>query len=162
MLEFGAKMPFSYNNFLSRCQERLARSDMDIVKRASILPYEDIDDPSPTLREWKRFDTTLRNELARSRAAKFTKDPLLYIRGEDYPDPSVSSLVQWVVNLDSPLEAELCLDRFRWEKIGQLKKGHYFDIDYLITYALELQILERWERIDSKDGMRILEALLSA
>lgn len=161
MLEFGAKTPFSYHDFVSCCQEQLDGRDMEIIKRATILPCEDIEDSSPTLREWKRFDRTLRNEIARSRANKKGRDPSQYIRGENYSDPFMAPLAQWAVSQDSPLEAELYLDRARWERIEQLKKGHYFDIDYLITYALQLQIMERWEKINSEGGMEVLQGLLA-
>lgn len=159
MLEFGMKMPFSYDYFLTLCQEQLNRQDMALIKRASISPSEEIEDSFLTLREWKRFDITLRNEIAKNRARKFAKDPAQYLRGE-YSDPFIVSYVQWVTTLDSPLEAERSLDQARWEKIEELGKWHYFDIDYLVTYALKLQILERWERMDSEKGMEILEQLL--
>ena len=38
--------------------------------------------------------------------------------------------------------------------------GHYFDIDFLITYALKLLILERWENMRALDKERALEDLL--
>lgn len=162
MLEFGIKPPLSYKDFLSHCKEQLYSRDIGIIKRATTAPREDIKDPSPSLEEWKRFDNTLRNELAKARAIRKSKDPAGYIRGEYWTDPFIASFVHWVVNQDSPLEAEISLDRFRWEKIEDLAKGHYFDIDYLVTYALKLQILERWQRISSGRGPEFLQELVSA
>ena len=153
MLEFGMKMPFSYSYFLMFAQEQLSRDDVEIIKRVKIIPYEDIDERFFVLKEWRDFDRALRNELARRRAQRKSKDPDQYIRGEYYPEPSIAGFVQWVVEQDSPLEAEISLERKRWEKLDELVKGHYFDIDYLVIYALKLQILERWERINS--GMKI-------
>lgn len=160
MLEFGMKAPISYNEFCLRCREQLASSDMDILNRASISPAEDAVDSVPILRKWKEFELSLRNEITRHRGAKYSKDPLKYIRGENYPDPFTAGFAQWAVNQDSPIEAELSLDRARWEKIQELKKGHYFDVYFLIAYSLELQILERWERINSEGGMQILAGLV--
>lgn len=160
MLEFGMKMPFPYARFLSSCREQVSGHDMELIERSSISPPEDTKDTSPTLREWKRFDTALRNELVKVRADKYSKDPHRYIRGEGYIDHNITTFVQWAVNQDSPLESELALDRMKWEKIEDLRLAHYFDIDYLITYALQLQILERWERINAGDGMTTLEILL--
>ena len=87
-------------------------------------------------------------------------DPVQYIRCESYLDPYLTSSVQWATNQESPVESELSLDRLRWERIEALSKGHYFDIDYLITYALKLQLLERWERINSEGGMKVLQTLV--
>jgi Protein of unknown function (DUF2764). len=47
----------------------------------------------------------------------------------------------------SPREGERILDEARWRFLEELAIGHYFDRDVLITYALRLKILERWERI---------------
>ncbi len=159
MLEFGMNVSFSYQNFLSLCKIQLTPVDMETIERAIILPTEDIKDPSPTLKEWKMFDITLRNELVKSRAHKHGKDPVQYMR-EDHQDPFISHFTQYIVTENSPLEAELSLDRKRWEKIEELKIGHYFDIDFLISYALQLQILERWSRINSPGGMEILQTLV--
>ena len=162
MLEFGTKPPISYGDFLRRCEEQLSTSHMKVIERTTILPCEDIKDLSLTLKEWRRFDTSLRNELARFRASKKSKDPVKYIRGEDSPDPFVSGLAHWAVSQDSPLEAELYLDRIRWDKIEELQKGHYFDIDYLILYALKLQILKRWQGIRSGSGREVLKEVLTS
>src|SRR3989338_1135562 len=160
MLEFGRKMPFPYTRFLSSCREQLDRHDMELIESSSIFPPEDARVASSTLTEWKKFDTTLRNELVKVRAAKYSKDPRRYIRGEGHIDHNITTFVQWAVNQDSPLESELALDRMRWEKIEDLRRGHYFDIDHLITYALHLQILQRWEWINAGDGMEALGRLL--
>lgn len=162
LLEFGMKMPILYEYFLSCCQEQLSIKDLETIKRTKIAPTEDQEDHCPTLREWKKFDTTLRNELSRYRASKKSKDAAVYIRGEGYLDPILAIEAHWAINEESPLEAERFLDRFRWERIEELEKEHYFDIDYLIAYALKLQILERWQRIDSEGGMRVLQNLVSA
>ena len=162
LLEFGMKMPVSYEDFLSCCQEQLSIKDLETIKRTKIAPTEEAKDPCPTLREWKKFDITLRNELSRSRASKKSKDAAVYIRGEGYLDPFLAIEAHWAINEDSPLEAERFLDRFRWERIEELEREHYFDIDYLIAYALKLQLLERWQRIDSEGGMRVLQDLVSA
>ncbi len=161
MLEFAMKIPFFYGDFLIRCREQLNSADMGIIERVKKGPFEDTEDPSPTFKQWKMFDRTLRNEITRYRAIRKTKDPVQYIRGENYLDPFVSGFAHWAVNQDSLIEAELYLDRLRWERIEELEKGHYFDIDYLVAYALKLQILERWQRINSSDGMQVLQASLN-
>ena len=161
MLEFGGKKPFSRSDLLFRCRGNLNPADMATLERASIAPRENIDDPSPTLREWNVFDAALRNDLARARAAKKGKDPAPYIRGDDSPDPFMAGFAHWLVEQEDPLEAERSFDRFRWERIEEIKKGHYFDIVSLIAYALQLQIIERWEMLDSKGGMEVLGKLIS-
>lgn len=160
MLEFGMKIPFPYSSFISRCEEQLEGPDLALIKRASISAPERCDERSGVLRQWNFFDMCLRNELTRYRSGKLSKDVSRYTRGEGFLDPFTSSFARWAVNEESPLETELAIDRMRWLKIEEFKKGHYFDIDYLTAYALELQILERWQRINSANGMEVLEGLV--
>jgi hypothetical protein len=157
MLEFGMKTPFSYEGFLSFCGEQLSPDDVKAVERASISGFEDEKEPYLALREWKKYNIAVRNELVRIRARKKTKGPSQYIRGESYLGTDDVGFLQWISSQDSPLEAEFSLDKARWQKLEELEKGHYFDIDYLITYCLRLQILERWDRIRSNKGMGVLE-----
>ncbi len=162
LLEFGTKMPFSYEGFLSMCEEQLSPSDLKIIKETELMSLGDADSRCTTLKEWNNFNIILRNEIAKVRASRQGKDVGKYIRGEDRIDPFIVSFAQWVINQDSPLEAEISLDRSRWEKLDDLGKGHYFDIDYLVTYALKLQISARWEKINSSDGMKVLQDLITA
>ncbi|MDP2910747.1 MAG: DUF2764 family protein [Candidatus Omnitrophota bacterium] len=138
MLHFGMKPPFSYPDFLALWESHSHHA---------------------LLKEWERFNKSLANELVRTRAVKKGKDPNKYLRDSDGLDPFIAPLAHWATNQDSPMEAELYLDKIKWEKIEELKAGHYFDIEYLIAYGLQLQILERWDKINSGDGVEILERL---
>ena len=160
MLEFGAKPPMSYVDFLKRCRGQLCSDDMRIIGKVKTGPSEAAGESRGVLKEWKDFDIALRNEIAKQRALKLTRDPLKYIRGEDYSNPFESVFAHWAVSQDSPIRAELYLDRVRWEKIEEFSKGHYFDIGFLIGYALKLQILERWQNINKESGAEILQDMI--
>ena len=149
MLQFGMKPPISYADFLEQCAQELSPCEAEELKEERI----------PLLKKWKIFDISLRNELVRTRAVKKGKDPNKYLRLSDGSGPFIAPLAHWVVNQDSPMDAERYLDKIRWEKIEEIKTGHYFDTEYLAAYGLQLQILERWDRINSGDGMKILEGL---
>jgi Protein of unknown function (DUF2764) len=150
MLHFGMKPPFSYPDFLEECAQELSQDEMSTLK----------EDKTFLVKKWKIFDKALRNELVRTRAVKRGKDPNKYLRDSDSLDPFIAPLAHWAANQDSPMEAELYLDKIRWEKIEEFKVGHYFDIEFLMAYGLQLQILERWDKINSEDGMEILERLV--
>ncbi len=160
ILEFGTRASFEYSDFLKRAKEQLSAYDFDIIERTKIIPAQDASDKAKTLREWKIFDITLRNEIVKFRASKKSKDPAKYIRADNYSDAFLISFAHWLTSQDDPLQAELALDRARWQKLEDLEKSHYFDIDYLIVYALKLQLLERWQRINSKPAREALEELL--
>ncbi len=153
MLQFGMKPPFSHRAFLEKCKGQLVICDMEMIEN-------EIEERSLILKEWDRFDTSLRNELVKNRAVRKQKEPQQYIKGDSSSDPFIALFSRSALNQDSPLDAELYLDRVRWEKLEELAIGHCFDIDFLVTYSLKLKILERWNKIDSGTGMDVLEGML--
>lgn len=161
MLGFDGKPLISYEAFLASCSEQLNPTDLKILHRATIEPCEGMEDSSVTLREWKRFGIVLRNEIVKQRASRMSKDFTKYLRGEGEGHPLMAASVHWIVNQESPIDIERLLDKMRWGKLEELTEGHYFDIDFLIIYALKLQILERWQRINKEGGMELLEDLVT-
>ncbi len=185
MLHFGRKPPFSFERFLQICRRVIPESDVNILKEASIAGeylYEtnrltSRKSPSAitikgdfrsgmafilsyTIKKWRAFDTALRNELVKIRAARKRLDPLKYLRQDAYADPSITRIALNAYRNPSILEAERTLDQERWCVLDRLAVGHYFDIDFLIVYAHKLLILERWEKIHSADSLGILEEAL--
>jgi len=162
MLEFGAKMPFSLHHFFDLCREHLTAADAEFIQKIKIFPDDDWVDISEILREWKRFDIILRNEMARGRALKYGKNAQPYIHGEVFADPVVFKFAKWILEQDSPLEMEIALDRVRWQKIEELGKGHYFNINCLTVYVLHLLILDKWNTIKSVNGLQVLRQFTGA
>ncbi|MFH1413583.1 MAG: DUF2764 family protein [Candidatus Omnitrophota bacterium] len=159
MLHFGAKPPFAFDKFLEICQDKIPQEEIDIIKQACFgLDYQA---PRPTLGEWYVFDTALRNELVKIRAAHKHIDPLKYIRTDEYSSPSIAHIASSAYRTLSVLESERILDQARWQRLDELSLGHYFDLDFLIIYALKLQILERWERINRADKSQLISGVLS-
>ena len=148
MLHFGMKSPFSYEKFLEIAAGLIPQRDMDILEKAS-------------LKKWQEFDTALKNELVKIRAARRHVDPVKYIRHDGYADPSIAHIAMNAYRTKSIIDAEKMLDRERWNYLDELSAGHYFDIEILIIYAIKLLILERWDRIGRSDKKRLLEETLT-
>jgi len=108
-----------------------------------------------SLDSWFRFNQNLRNELAWARALRAGKDPLLHIRGSRAYEPLFIDVVAQAAKAPDPLASEKLLDRFRWQCLDGLLYGHYFDIEVLLVYAFKLQILERYQEIESSKGQEI-------
>ncbi len=160
-LQFGMKPPFSFGKFLQLCAGKISDEDMSILQKISLSgEYPDQDTKLPTLEKWQVFDTALRNELVRIRAARLQRDPEKYLRHDGYTDPSVARIAISAQRNPSILEAERLLDEERWRMLRELCVGHYFDMDFLVIYALKLLMLERWQRIRSADSFQMLEETL--
>lgn len=159
VLNFAAKPPFSFEKFLEICKDKIAEDDINLIKLAK--EGHTYEGSQPTLKKWRVFDTGLRNELVKIRAIRKHSDPLKYIRGDDYVEPYIAHIAMNAHRSPSILEAERVLDQERWRMLDELAVCHYFDLDFLIVYALKLVILERWDRINTADKSQLLEEVLN-
>jgi len=162
MLHFGAKPPVSSERFLQMCRGMVSDDDFETLRRI-IEPLgigEEVPPSCEAEREWRDFDTALRNELVKIRAVRRHLDPLKFVRQDGYADPSIAHIALHAHRTPEPLEAEKILDQARWSELDELSIGHYFDIDFMVIYAHKLLILERWEHINSADPSRELDKAL--
>lgn len=159
-LHFGLRPAFSFEKFIAYCQRFIPEADREILKKASIRGEYNIEAPHPMLKKWQEFDTALRNELVKIRASRKHIEPVKYLRHERDPAQFITHIAISAHRNPSLLEAEKILDRERWRALDEFSFGHYFDLDFLIIYALKLLILERWERINTQDKAQALEEAL--
>jgi len=161
MLHFGKKPPFSYEDFIARCKGLILEKDIAFIKALPGLEIEKIKNiPNQTVRKWLVFDTALRNELVRQRAARLHKDPKQYLRMAGYTELSTTHIALSAYRDPAILEAEKILDTARWAALEELAIGHYFDSDALFIYALKLLIVERWQRIKEANSPELLEEVM--
>lgn len=158
LLSFNSKPPLSLGEFFARCEDLLAGEELGLLKKI-VRAEGHITEGSgyKTLERWSEFETDLRNELVRSRAAKKKVDPARYLRGEGLPEPNITHLAMNAYRHPSPLEAERLLDEERWRFLDEICLGHYFDFDFLIGYVLKLLILERWHKVTAGSLEVVLE-----
>ena len=157
MLHFGMKPSIAWNDFLTVCQEQLIATDFEIIQK--IISSQELPPHSTksVLKAWFEFNHQLRNELAWSRALEAKKDPLNHTRGPREAQPAIVEMISQAFKSRDPLTAEKILDRFRWQYLDELTEGHYFDLEFLITFALKLKILERYQLIESPKGKEIFK-----
>ena len=152
MLHFGAKPPFSMGKFFSMCEELISGKDLEILKNSLDSDLEG---------KWGEFETALRNELVKIRAARKHLDASRFLRRDGYADQWISHMAVAAHRNPSITEAERMLDQDRWSFLDELSIGHYFDLELLIIYARKLSILERWERIGAAPAGKLLEETLT-
>lgn len=141
------------------CERYIQKTDVELLRS---LPQAQEVTPgkrrNELIRKWLVFDTALRNELAKARAAHKHIDLEKYLRPqEEYLDSGLTQLAISSHRNPSILEAEKILDKVRWDALEELEAGHYFDLEKLIIYAYKLKLLRRWERINSADKGALIE-----
>ena|SRR3990167_3527028 len=161
MLNFGAKPPFTFEKFIAICSKLIPEKDTGTLTSIPKIDPGLYKGAHPTLKKWEDFEIVLRNELVKVRSGHKHIDPLQYLRKTAYLDSSLAHSAMNIHRNTSILEAEKALDLERWHFLEGLNFGHYFDLDFLIVYALKLLILERWEKIYSADKAKLLEETLA-
>ncbi len=161
MLHFERGVPFSFKRFLEMCAEFIPEEDMQILDN---LPqpkdYLGLGFRQPVIAAWVNFDTALRNEVVKVRAAHRPAEGPKYLRQQSFTEARLAQLAFAAYKNPSLLEKEKMLDQARWNFLDELTFGHYFDLDFLIIYAYKLMLLERWENFGAADKTALLEGAL--
>ena len=141
-LYFDKETYIDIDSFFEEAKKWMNVSDFACLKRVNINHTRPKKSDIAIQKTYKKFEYDLRSELEEFRKAK--KESYTY-KPQLFPE----SLIQE----NNPLEAEKELMRIRWEYIEELKPRHHFDLDFLVLYYLELQILARLEALDRELGM---------
>ena len=130
------------------------------------------------LRAWAEFDRTLRNiaaaataratgremndlliggdaiteQLRRSSAADFG------LRGEL---PYIDTVLAAVNEEQNLVEKEHKIDLIRWNESQELAVYDYFNIDFILSYLVRMNIVARWTLLDKERGRRMFDRLLT-
>lgn len=160
-LKYGERSPFSFDHLLDICKGLIPEEDIGIIGMLKTSGLYDYAGDQDTLRRWKNFEISLKNELVKIRAGRRHVDPLPYLRATAQSDISINHIAINAHRAANPLESQNVLDQGRWHALDELLLGHYFDVDSLIVYACKLLILERHDRIRSANNMAIVEKALA-
>lgn len=140
-LQLNEAPAISVEKFIFECEKWLTAGDMEQMLSADIRCSSGKCPGSGPLRKWKEFDDQIREELVLIREAKK--------RNEEYRGVR---LLEEVMREDNALLMENALERIRWEYLEEEKSKHFFDINWLVLYYLELQILVRMGTFNKDKG----------
>ncbi len=115
----------------------------------------------PFTRAWRQIDTQLRNATARARAAARGIDAERYLRPVDSFDAGAETTAAEAYATPSPLDRERVMDRFRWERLGDLAGLDPFSGSAVLAYAGKLAISERWAGMNEDTGMERQRTLVA-
>ena len=141
-LFFDKETYIDIDSFFDEAEKWMSKSDFVCLKLVDINHTHPRKADIPVQKIYKKFEADLRSELEQYRKAQ--KENYTY-KSQLFPD----SLIQE----NNPLEAEKVLMKIRWDFIEELMARHHFDLNFLVLYYLELQILARLEAFDKELGM---------
>jgi hypothetical protein len=147
LLQFDEKPGILKKEFLSECGKWLSLPEFNILKRVDIDSSNIPSNNKLILRQWKEFDSFLRDDL--SKARQITQGMI---------DERLPASMLSVFDKETPFLMEKELARKQWVMLDELESGNYFDMNILIIYFLKLQILERFAAFDKDEGARVFES----
>ena len=128
--------------------------------------------------EWAKFNLNIKNVLAAYTSRLLGFDPKEYIIGDGILQHNLRTSqasdfgitedmcpqIQQLVNIsheEDIAHREQLIDRLRWQWLEEQTFFKPFDIESLLAYYLELEILERWVALNEETGEQIFRQIVS-
>ncbi|MDR2402837.1 MAG: hypothetical protein LBD78_02290 [Spirochaetaceae bacterium] len=116
---------------------------------------------SAFLNKWRHWERTLRLNLARYRAQRLKREG--GAPADPPEDPAdATATAKAAVSMESPLEAELFLDKSRWDAIEAFQGLDYFNRNTIYAYLLKLLLMERRSLFRIEEGVREYQGLYAS
>lgn len=172
----GAQLPYLFygqNPPMSSAAYKALAAELMGPGAAALLEYCTLDpDPlAPSYAEpasltacdfinrWKEWERSLRLNLARNRAVKLKREGLF--DAPAYPSEAVIAAKN-AMTIESPLEAEIFLDKARWEAIESFQGLSAFSENAMYAYLLKLLLMERRMAFKTEEGYTEYKGLYAA
>ena len=111
---------------------------------------------------WRQWERTLRLCLARQRSQKTKREGSAPVEPPQFPADAAAAAQRAVAAWDSPLEAELGLDKARWDAIEMFQGVDYFDRNTIYAFFLKLKLLERRVSFKVEEGFAEYKSLYAS
>ena len=176
-LTYGQTAPLALSRFRELCRENLTAEDLALLELCSLDPdpvqadlpqdgrgasYAELppETSSPFINKWRAWERALRLHLARLRGQQLRRDAGL----ADPPDMFVDAqaAARAACAMESPLEAEIYLDKARWDAIEEFQGMAYFHRDNIFAYLLKLLLLERRASLKTEEGFMEYQSLYAS
>ncbi len=143
-------LPITSERFEELCQRLLGKKALIESAKLTLVPPRNPEKSSSSLIEkWNEGESSLRLALAKLRADKLNKR-------FDADNQSFSSGIlqaaRTAVEIESPMEAEKFLNKYRLDFLETLRPTDSFSEEYVYYYGLKLRLVERMRKFDAESG----------
>jgi hypothetical protein len=111
---------------------------------------------------WREWERALRLNLARTRAQRLRRESDAPVEPPVHPADAAAVALKAGATAESPLEAEIFLDKARWNAIEYLEGIDYFSRNTIYAYLLKLLILERYGAFKEEVGFAEYKSLYAS
>jgi hypothetical protein len=176
-LSYGQTAPMTLSRFRELCRENLTREDLALLELCALDP-EPLDPEIPPeergasyaemppetssdfINKWRKWERALRLNLAKGRSQQLKRDAAALDAPDTFQDAQAAAKA--ALAIESPLEAELSLDKARWDAIEGFQGTAYFHRDNIFAYLLKLLLLERRASFKTEEGFMEYKSLYAS
>lgn len=143
-------VPITEERFLELCHRFLGKKAQFELDKLSLMPSREYEkSESDLIRAWNEGERNLRLYLGKVRADKMNKQ--FELENKSLPVGLIQA-VRAAVEMDSPMEAEKFLNRYRLEFLESLRPMDTFSEDSVFYYCLKLKLILRIRQFDAASG----------
>ena len=143
-------IPITEERFMELCGQLAGKKVWDELCRLSLVPSRNHEETTSSLIEtWNENERCLRLALGKVRAEKMKKP---FDSGNASLSLPILKAAGMAVEMESPLEAEKFLNRYRLDLLESLRPIEPFSEEFVFYYWLKLKLLLRMRQFDQEHG----------
>lgn len=143
-------VPITEERFFDVCNRILGKKAQNELSRVSLVPPRTYEATSSKVMEsWNRGEQNLRLALGKVRADKLGKQ---FDTGNRTFTSDLMQVVREAAEMESPLEAEKVLNRYRFSFLETLRPMNVFSEDFVFYYCLKLKLILRMRQFNTENG----------
>ena len=159
-LVYGQALPMSSADFKALAAGMMSAADVEVFEHCTLDHELERPTPSAFINRWKEWEKVLRLNLARGRFQKLKREGAA-TEAPEYP-ANAAAVAKTAMTIESPLEAELFLDKARWDAIESFQGINTFSENAMYAYLLKLLLMERKAAFKTEEGFTEYKALYAA
>ena len=146
----NAPVPITEERFAELCERFLGKKALNEFNKLTLMPPRTPEKSASSLVEkWNEGERNLRLALAKFRADKLNKN----FRDDSQTFPAeLVQAARTAVDIESPMEAEKFLNKYRLEFLESLRPTDSFSEEYVYYYGLKLKLILRIRKFDAESG----------
>ena len=149
-LSDNVPVPITEERFYDICNRILGKKAQNELSKVSLVPPRTYEPSGSTVLEsWNRGEQNLRLALGKVRADKLNKQ---FDTENRTFTVDLMQAVRAAVEMDSPLEAEKTLNRYRMEYLESIRPMDVFSEEFVFYYCLKLKLILRMRQFDAENG----------
>ena len=142
-------LPITSERFAELCQRFLGKKAQGELEKLTLAPPRNPEKSSALIEKWNNGERNLRLALAKFRAEKLSK----HFDAEIQSFPALLlQAARTAVEIESPMEAEKFLNKYRLDFLETLRPMDSFSEDFVFYYGLKLKLVERIRKFDQESG----------